>query len=43
MKKQKVAKNKTVKLVKDGKTILTKKAVKNMIIEAPDNVIITIS
>ena len=41
MKKQKATKNKTVKLVKNGKTILTKKAVKNMIIEAPDDVIIS--
>lgn len=43
MKKQKVAKNKKVKLVKDGKTILTKKAGKNMIIEAPVDVTITVS
>ena len=43
MKKQKTTKNKTVKLVKNGKTILTKKAGKNMIVEAPEDVTTTVS
>lgn len=38
MKKVKVKKNKTVKLKRNGKTIFEKKASKNMVIEAPDDV-----
>ena len=40
MKKLKVAKNKTVKITKDGKQLFSKKATKAMIVEAPESVIV---
>ena len=40
MKKLKIKKNKTAVIKRNGKVIFEKKAAKNLVIEAPDDVII---